>query len=72
VAKASMSPPDAQPRRILAKVDSDHCTTSAVPRCISLSSFSAIERCADELLRFYWFFAPRGPKHHHGFRRGVV
>ena len=68
VAKPSVSPPDAQPRRILPEVDFDHCTTSAVPQCISLPSFSAIERCAAELLRFYWW----RPKLHHGSRRGVV
>ena len=72
VAKPSVSPPDAQPRRIVPEVDFDHCTTSAVIRCISLPSFSAIERCAAELLRFYWFFLQRGPKLHHGSRRGAL
>jgi len=37
-----VSPPDAQPGRILPEVDFYHWTTSAVPRCISLPSFSAI------------------------------
>jgi len=41
------------PSWILPEVDFDLCTTSVVPRCISLPGFSAIERCAAELLRFY-------------------